>query len=77
MCDNKDTENDDCEECQQKQWLKTGVTVALTLWFLNFVLAAFGWATGKGDAVSAFGDSFGAVNALFSSVAVAGAVYWR
>jgi hypothetical protein len=74
MCD-QSSRDDDCEECQQWQWLTTGITVAGSLWFINLVLAAFGWATDKSEAVAKFGDAFGVVNALFSSVAVAGAVY--
>jgi hypothetical protein len=56
------------------QWrlLKIAVVVALSFWVVNF---AFGLVTSCSEFGSRIGDSFGIVNALFSSVAVAGALY--
>lgn len=72
MCESR---IDNCEECNQRRWLKTAATVALCLWGANFVVALVGTCLGKGADFGQLGDCFGMVNALFSSVAVAGAVY--
>jgi len=50
----------------------TGV-VAGTLWVLNFLWGLL--SSSSGEYGSRFGDSFGVVNSLFSSIAVAGAIY--
>lgn len=58
-----------------EQWkpLKIAVIVALALWSANLIFGLLFLC--MGDAGARLGDSFGIVNALFSSLAVAGALY--
>ena len=58
-----------------KSWLKIGLSIALGIWCMNLVMALTMGIVGEGPAAGVFGDAFGAVNALFSSVAVAAAVW--
>jgi len=57
----------------QWQLLKTAAVVAIALWSINLLFGLISLCAG--DAGARLGDSFGIVNALFSSLAVAGALY--
>ena len=76
MCD-----NDESDGRERSEHLKIGLLLALATWGGFVVLAAAVWILSDHKdseiigRLGQFGDSFGAINALFSSVAVAGAVY--
>jgi hypothetical protein len=53
--------------------LVIGALVTMDLWLLNYIAAMS--ASSLGRDLGTLGDSFGMVNALFSSAAVAGAIY--
>lgn len=62
-------------EQEKDQWkpLKIAVVVVITFWVINLLFGIISLCAG--DVGARLGDSFGIVNALFSSLAVAGALY--
>jgi hypothetical protein len=74
--DKKDDGNDE----QQNDVLKIALIVTGAAWTAFLIIAAVVWIAGDGDKkglerLAQFGDAFGVINALFSSAAVAGAIY--
>lgn len=63
------------EEESPKSWLKIGGCAALAIWSCNFIAGLVFAFRGDAQPLASFADSFAIVNALFSSVAVVGAVY--
>jgi hypothetical protein len=66
-------ESETSQENDQWKPLKIAVVVVLALWSINLLIGLLSLCVG--DAGARLGDSFGIVNALFSSLAVAGALY--
>lgn len=59
----------------EREWLKIGLMTSGGIWFATLIVSLLVILMGNGDAGSHVGDMFNIVNALFSSIAVIGAIY--
>lgn len=56
-------------------WAKRILVSVIIIWIITFVVGLVLGACGLAESLARFGDWFGTINALFSSLALAGAVY--